>query len=160
MNGRRRSTRRSIGVRFLLDVNVLVALAFPVHALHQRAHAWFRREPDRLWATCPLTQAGFLRVACRVFGESSGSAASQSVGNALLALEHDCQSPGHEYWPLDIDLSDLSNSQRSRLIGANQVADMQLLMLANRHRGQLATFDTGIGELATGTRFANSLLVL
>src|SRR5271155_419187 len=57
MNGRNRSTKRNIAVRFLLDVNVLVGLAFPVHVLHQKTHSWFRREPDRLWATCPLTQA-------------------------------------------------------------------------------------------------------
>jgi toxin-antitoxin system PIN domain toxin len=147
-------------VRFLLDVNVLVALAVPSHVSHQRAHSWFRREPDRLWATCPLTQAGFLRVASRVFGGPGGAAASQSVGNALAALEHDCRNPGHEYWPLDIDLRDLSDSYRSRLIGPHQVADMLLLMLAHRHRGQLVTFDTGIRELASGTRYAHSLLVL
>jgi predicted nucleic acid-binding protein len=75
-------------------------------------------------------------------------------------LERDCQNPGHEYWPVDADLRDLSNSQRSRLIGPNQIADMQLLLLAHRHRGQLATFDIGLKELASGTRYANSLLVL
>jgi hypothetical protein len=37
---------------------------------------------------------------------------------------------------------------------------MQLLLLAHRHRGQLVTFDTGLKELAAGTRYANSLLLL
>ena len=142
-------------MRFLLDVNILVALAFPLHSLHARAHSWFRREPDRLWASCPLTQAGFLRVASRELG-----GASEAIRKALAGLERDCQSPSHEFWPVDIDLRGLSDSQRSRLIGSNQIADMQLLMLAHRHRGQLATFDTGIKELAPGTRYANSLLVL
>jgi hypothetical protein len=50
--------------------------------------------------------------------------------------------------------------QRSRLIGPNQIADMQLVLLAHRHRGQLATFDAGIRELVSGTRYASSLLVL
>ena len=111
-------------MRFLLDVNVLVALAFPLHSSHQAAHSWFRREPDRLWATCPLTQAGFLRVASRALGGSR-------------------------------DATDLSDSQRSRLIGPNQIADMQLLLLAHRHRAQLATFDSGLKELALGTRYAS-----
>ena len=142
-------------MRFLLDVNILVALAFPLHSLHARAHSWFRREPDRLWASCPLTQTGFLRVASRELG-----GASEAIRKALAGLERDCQSPSHEFWPVDIDLRELSDSQRSRLIGPNQIADMQLLMLAQRHRGQLATFDTGIKELAPGTRYANSLLVL
>jgi uncharacterized protein len=142
-------------VRFLLDVNVLVALAFPLHSSHRLAHSWFRREPDRLWATCPLTQAGFLRAASRALGGSR-----DAIRKALAGLERDCQNPGHEYWPVDADLRDLSNSQRSRLIGPNQIADMQLLLLAHRHRGQLATFDTGLRELASSTRYASSLLVL
>jgi toxin-antitoxin system PIN domain toxin len=142
-------------VRFLLDVNVLVALAFPLHSSHQRAHSWFRQEHDRLWATCALTQAGFLRVASRALGGSR-----DAIRIALAGLERDCQSPSHEYWPVDADLRDLSDSQRSRLIGPNQIADLQLLLLAHRHRGQLVTFDTGIGELASTTRWASSLLVL
>jgi toxin-antitoxin system PIN domain toxin len=142
-------------VRFLLDVNVLVALAFPQHYSHRIAHAWFGKDPDRLWATCPLTQAGFLRVASRALGESR-----DAVQKSLAGLERDCQSPAHEYWPVDVDLRDLSVSQRSRLVGPNQIADLQLLLVAHRHRGQLATLDTGFKELASGTRYANSLLIL
>ncbi len=142
-------------MRFLLDVNILIALAFPSHSLHQRAHSWFRREPNRLWATCPLTQAGFLRAASRELGGSYAA-----IRKALGGLEKDCQSPHHEYWPVDTDLRDLSDAQRSRLIGPNQIADMQLLLLAHRRQGQLATLDTGIRELVSGTRYANSLLVL
>ena len=142
-------------MRSLLDVNVQVALAFPLHFSHQSAHSWFRREPDRLWATCPLTQAGFLRVASRLLGPSR-----ETFRRAIAGLELDCRNPNHEYWPVDIDLLDLSDSQSSRLIGPNQIADMQLLMLANRRGGQLVTLDTGIGELASGTRYADSLLIL
>jgi hypothetical protein len=145
----------SIGVRFLLDVNVLVGLAFPQHSAHQSAHAWFRRDPDRLWATCPLTQAGFLRAATRLLGGSR-----DAVRKTLTGLERDCQSPRHEFWPVDIDLRNLGDAQRARMIGPNRVADMQLLLLAHRHRGQLATFDTGLKELAAGTPYGGSLLVL
>ncbi len=149
---------RSTGVRFLLDVNVLVALAFPLHSSHRLAHAWFGREPDRLWATCPLTQSGFLRVASRALGGSRDS--RDDVRKALAGLERDCQSPRHEYWPVDVDLRDLSDSERSRLIGPNQIADMQLLLLAHRRGGQLATFDTGLKELAARTRYAPALMLL
>jgi hypothetical protein len=142
-------------VRFLLDVNVLVALAFPLHEFHGKAHSWFRREHDRQWATCALTKAGFLRVASQALG--GGRAAACEV---LEGLERDCRSPHHAYWPVDTDLRELSDSMRSRLIGPNQITDMQLLMLAHRQKGQLATFDGGIRELAAGTRYANSLLSL
>ena len=142
-------------MRFLLDVNVLVALAFPSHDFHKAAHEWFRQEPDRLWATCPLTQAGFLRIACRAMGGSQ-----QALRNALAGLEENCRNHHHEFWPADVDLRDLTDSQRSRLTGHNQITEMQLLLLAHRRRGQLATFDTGLRELASGTRCADSLLVL
>ena len=142
-------------MRFLLDVNVLVALAFPLHASHSVAHAWFRREPGRLWATCPLTQAGFLRAASRALGGSR-----DAILKALAGLERDCRSPNHEYWPTDVDLHDLSDSQRSRLRGPNQIADMQLILLAHRRRSQLATLDTGLKELASGTGYENSVLLL
>jgi toxin-antitoxin system PIN domain toxin len=142
-------------VRFLLDVNVLVRLAFPQHSSHQAVHSWFRREADRLWATCALTQAGFLRATSRALGGSH-----DAIRRALSGLERDCQSPSHEYWPVDVDLRALNDSQRSRLIGPNQITDMQLLMLAHHHHGQLATFDTGLRELASSTRYASSLLVL
>lgn len=79
---------------------------------------------------------------------------------ALSGLERDCQNPGYEYWPTDVDLRDLSDSQRSRLIGPKQITGMQFLPPAHRHRGQLATFDTGLRDLASGTRYANSLLLL
>jgi hypothetical protein len=148
-------TKRNIGVRFLLDVNVLVGLAFPTHSSHRQAHAWFHREANRLWATCALTQAGFLRNATRYLGASH-----DAFRNVLSGLEQDCNSPNHEYWPVDIDLRDLSDSIRSRIIGPNQITDMQLLLLAHRHDAQLASFDTGIRELTAGTRYTDSLLVL
>jgi predicted nucleic acid-binding protein len=93
---------RSSGVRFLLDVNVLVALAFPDHQLSTRVHAWFRRESGREWATCALTQAGFLRVASRLLGGSR-----VTVRQALAGLERDCQSPQHEFIVKHVAVEDI-----------------------------------------------------
>jgi len=38
----------------LLDVNVLLALAWPNHVQHTRAHGWFTREHPWGWGTCTL----------------------------------------------------------------------------------------------------------
>jgi predicted nucleic acid-binding protein len=46
----------------LLDVNVLVALFDPDHVHHEVAHDWFADNGPRGWATCPLTESGFVRV--------------------------------------------------------------------------------------------------
>lgn len=142
-------------MRYLLDVNVLVAMAFSAHRAHGAAHAWFRQKPERQWATCALTQGGFVRVAGRLMGGRG-----DAVANALAALDRNCQSRHHEYWPVDTDLRGLSQAMRKRLIGVNRIADMQLLMLAHRRGGKLATFDKGLNELATGTGYAQAVLIL
>jgi predicted nucleic acid-binding protein len=51
-------------LRYLLDVNILVALLDEDHIHHQRATAWFDT-PGLQWAVCPFTEAGFLRYMTR-----------------------------------------------------------------------------------------------
>ena len=46
----------------LPDVNVLVAIAWPEHTFHASAVAWFDAHADNGWATCPITELGFLRI--------------------------------------------------------------------------------------------------
>lgn len=46
----------------LLDVNALVALAWDSHIHHARIREWFTANATLGWATCPLTEAGFVRV--------------------------------------------------------------------------------------------------
>ena len=46
----------------LLDVNILTALLWPAHEHHDAAHRWFRARARGRWATCPLTQLGFVRI--------------------------------------------------------------------------------------------------
>ncbi len=44
----------------LLDVNSLVAMAWPNHVHHRAVRAWFKEYESRGWATCPLTESGFV----------------------------------------------------------------------------------------------------
>ena len=44
----------------LLDVNVLLAIAWPNHQFHASAIAAV--SPQNRWATCALTQLGFIRL--------------------------------------------------------------------------------------------------
>jgi predicted nucleic acid-binding protein len=50
--------------RYLLDVNVLVALLDEDHIHHQPVTEWFDT-PGLQWAVCPFTEAGFLRYMTR-----------------------------------------------------------------------------------------------
>lgn len=142
-------------MRCLLDVNVLVALSIPQHTGHPRVIRWFKQEPGRKWATCPQTQAGFLRVGAVLLGSSR-----QSLQLLYAGLLHDCESPNHEFWPYSLDLRDATDIFKTRILGPNQITDLQLLLLAHKHHGQLVTLDAGIPELARGTRYANSVLKL
>lgn len=76
----------------------------------------------------------------------------------MAGLGTDRLDPHHEFWPIDIDLSACDPAMKSRLLGHKQVTDLQLLLLAHKRGGQLATLDTGIRELAAGTRYANSVI--
>jgi predicted nucleic acid-binding protein len=46
----------------LLDVNVLVAFFDPDHVHHDLAHDWFAGQRRSGWATCAITESGFVRV--------------------------------------------------------------------------------------------------
>jgi len=46
----------------LLDVNALLALAWPNHQFHDAVVERLERQPASLWATCALTQLGFVRL--------------------------------------------------------------------------------------------------
>lgn len=123
--------------RYLLDVNVLVALIDPAHVQHDRAHDWFAAKGRKAWATCPLTENGVLRVVGHArYPNSPGTpAAVAGLLSVLLALG------GHEFWPDDITLFDSRRIDAKRLLDSGQVTDAYLLALARARGGQLATFD-------------------
>ncbi len=52
-------------MRYLLDVNALVALGFLQHEFHERVAGWVRRSVVKgtvELATCSLTELGFVRI--------------------------------------------------------------------------------------------------
>lgn len=123
--------------RFLLDVNVLIALIDPAHMQHDNAHNWFSAHGKRAWATCPLTENGIVRVVGHVrYPNSPGTpAAVAELVQVLRGIG------GYEFWPDDISLLDPNHIEATRLLESSQVTDSYLLALASAHGGQLATFD-------------------
>lgn len=127
----------------LLDVNVLVALAWPNHVHHARAMAWFSAIRDQGWATSPVTESGFVRV-------SSNSRAipdSRSPAEAIDLLIRIRAVPGHQFWADDVSPADPECAPFARVVGYRQVTDAHLLSLAIRNGGVLATFDQGVPGL-------------
>ena len=122
---------------FLLDVNVLIALADPAHVQHDMAHDWFAREGEKNWATCPITQNGLLRIVGHPrYPNSPGTPAA--VADVLKSL---CALPGHVFWADAISLGDEKHVDTSRLLSSAQVTDSYLLALAASRKCRLATFD-------------------
>jgi predicted nucleic acid-binding protein len=76
--------------RYLLDVNVLIALIDPAHVQHDRAHDWFAAQGRQAWSTCPLTENGVLRiVGSGRYPSSPGTPAAVAELVAILrALAH------------------------------------------------------------------------
>ena len=127
----------------LLDVNVLIALAWPNHVHHTAARAWFEANRDDGWATCILTEAGFVRVSCNpsVVRHKVTPLDTITVLNRLTRLG------SHEFWPLDQSILQLPDSIGARLQGYRQITDAVLLAAAMRRNGQLATLDSRIEGL-------------
>ena len=125
---------------FLLDANVLLALAWPTHEFHDIAGQWFARHSHAGWATCPFTQAAFVRI----LSNPAFSANALAPQNALRLLEDNLELPNHRFWPDSISVPEALRRIEGRFTGHRQVTDAYLLHLAIRHRGKLATLDKGI----------------
>lgn len=127
----------------LPDVNVLVALAWPNHVHHERARAWFEESHRRGWATCPVTESGFVRVSSnrKVVPEA------RRPGEAILLLREMTSLRGHVFWADDTSIARSRWIAAERLVGHGQVTDAHLVALCLERKGRLVTFDGGVADV-------------
>lgn len=124
-------------------MNVLLALSVLDHTASGKTKAWFERNGCRGWATCPLTQAGFVRV----LANPGVSAGAISAGDALAALAQLLRHPAHQFWPDDLDVSDAVAGFGRLLRSHQQVTDAYLLGLTLRRGASFVTLDRGVRAL-------------
>lgn len=122
--------------RALLDVNVLLALFDLDHVDHRRARRWLEAEIGGGWASCALTQNGFVRIVSQPRYPNPVPAA-----RAIERLEWATRSEHHAFWPCDVSVLDRQLVDPDRVLGPRQVTDVYLLALAVRHAGRFVTFD-------------------
>lgn len=124
----------------LLDVNVLVALFRASHVHHEVAHDWFEEQRPHGWATCPITENGFLRIVSNpaITPEAMRSADALDLLRRFRASGH------HHFWPDDVSYCDTAVFLPAGGLGHRQVTDVYLLGLATRMNGTLVTFDRNI----------------
>lgn len=131
---------------FLLDVNLLIALLWAQHEHHTAAQRWFAEASRQGWATCNVTQLGFVRIVTN----PAFSPDAIRAGQAVAVLETNLEHPSHRFWEDRWGASALLAPFLPRLMGHRQVTDAYLLGLALKHGGRLATFDRGVVGLVSG----------
>jgi toxin-antitoxin system PIN domain toxin len=127
----------------LLDVNALIALIWEEHQFHDTMATWFARHAKRGWATCAITQSGFVRV----MNPPGLTNPVRTMAELAEALKQNLMHPGHELLPLDFDFAEVLARCSGGVVGHRQVTDAYLLAAAIRAGMKLLTFDSGVGSL-------------
>ena len=118
----------------LLDVNVLLALAWPNHQHHGDANRWFERESRFGWVTISITQLAFIRLS----SNPKFSPFAVSPVDAARMMKRLSEHSEHRFWdtPEAIDPDIFSRST-----GHQQVTDAFLVEMARQRNGRLVSFD-------------------
>lgn len=134
--------RLSKAPRYLLDVNVLVALISTNHVHHSLVKEWFNASPGLQWAICAFTEAGFIRTA------TASRPGQLTMSEATTVLAQLARHPGYHHVPITADWHTLCSPFFRRLYGTKQVTDAYLLGLAVSEGLILVTLDKAILHLA------------
>jgi predicted nucleic acid-binding protein len=129
-------------MKYLLDVNVLVALGIFHHKFHDRVNAWITSQEDAHcqggvhWLTCSITELGFVRVSAQTpdYGFTV-----QHARTLLLSLKTNSKLALTQL-PDGTDISSLPAWVKS----PKQTTDGHLVQLAKANGAVLATLDGGI----------------
>lgn len=138
--------------KYLLDVNVLVALTEEGHRHHRTVTKWFNT-PGLDWGLCAFSESGLLRIS------SNPKVGKLTVEEATTLLATLTRIPGYRFWPIATGWADFVAPFRERVFGHQQITDAYLLGLAVKENGVLVTMDRAILYIA-GPQYSNHLLVL
>lgn len=125
--------------RALLDINVLLALLDSDHVDHEKARQWADTEIRYGWASCAITQNGFVRIISQPRYPSPVHPAQ-----ALERLARATATKHHEFWRCSVSLLDGDVINRDRIHGPRQVTDAYLLALAVSQGGRFVTLDQSV----------------
>jgi predicted nucleic acid-binding protein len=105
--------------------------------------AGFKRNAQNGWASCPFTQAAFLRLS------SNPSFTRDAIipAKAEMLLDMSLAHPDHQFWPDEISLRDALAPLRRNFVGHRQITDPYLIGLTIFRQGKLATLDTALSSM-------------
>ena len=104
---------------------------------------WFTRHRAKGWATCPFTEAGFVRIV----SNPAFSRDAVQPREAIQVLSANTAAKDHAFWQDELPIAEAVAFTGVRLMGHQQVTDAYLLGLAIRRGGVLATLDQRIAAL-------------
>jgi len=140
----------------LLDASVLIAMMWPAHAAHARVQHWLSKRGTEKWASCPMTQAAFVRIV----SNPAFSPNALTPANALALLGSNLEHPGHEFWRDEIQLTEAVELAQAKPVGHQQITDAYLLGLAVHRKGKLVTLDRNIFALLAQKSEKRDLVVV
>jgi uncharacterized protein len=123
-------------MKYLLDVNALIAFGVNQHQFHQRVVNWIRSQRGSAFLTCSVTEIGFVRVVASVAMYGLTLAQAKAL---LLGMKLNTAQP-LTFLPDANDISALPAWVKSPA----QTADGHLLQLASVNGAVLATLDERI----------------
>jgi toxin-antitoxin system PIN domain toxin len=120
-------------MKYLLDVNALIAAIWTDHVHHPVVDAWIQ---DKALATNPLSELGFLRISTHPKGLGAPMADARRLLKDFITQ--------HKVECVEADLPALE-SQASK---SEEVTDAYLAELASRRNLKLATLDRTLSHAA------------
>jgi hypothetical protein len=123
-------------MKYLLDVNALIAFGVTQHQFHRRVVDWIQAQGGSTFLTSPLTEIGFVRIVASVPIYDLNVAQAKDL---LLEMKKNAAQP-LTFLPDGNDISLLP----VWVINPKQTTDGHLLQLASAHGAVLATLDVGI----------------
>jgi toxin-antitoxin system PIN domain toxin len=111
---------------------------------------------NRSWATCPITQCGFIRISAN----PAVTTPAVTMAEALAALRRIVALSEHVFWQDHLGLHESPAFSFERLRGYRQVTDAYLLASALDHGGQLATMDQATAGLAKTPRERAAIVIV
>ncbi len=121
---------------YLLDVNALVALGFANHEFHDRVARWVRSPPAPTFATCSITELGFLRV----LAQAPAYGLTVAQARTLLLKMKAAGGSRFTFMADDHDIAHLPTWVKA----PKQITDGHLLEFAVSNGCELATLDERI----------------
>lgn len=141
--------------RALLDVNVLLALLDSDHVDHVFAREWLHSEITAGWASCSVTQNGFVRIVSQARYPSPVAPAQ-----AIARLAAASTSAHHQFLASSVSILESGTVNPTKILSSRHVTDVFLLALATAHNSRLVTFDRSIPLSAVKHASPANLVVL